>query len=221
MIKTYRQGELKSGFVGIRVSVMVEGKAKQKYFSFKASNKKEEQLLSEAKSLQARWLMEKNLAKSKREVASKELRRVSSPFSTGTKGIKFRISHNTCYFCVQGVTDQKRFIRHFSINKLGYDLAWFKACEYLQKNKNYTLLDNVYKNKPAIERLLIAFRYLYFYQNSDVNFKALTSVIDTPILILWFEQLLLQFPKNKAFKAELIDYLSDNNIKDTSLFNLL
>ena len=109
MIKTYQQGEHKSGFVGIRVAVMVDGKARQKYFSFKASNKKEDEILSDAKLLHSQWLMEKNLAGSKRKVASKELRRVSSPFSTGTRGIKFRISYNTCYFYVQGVSNNIRF----------------------------------------------------------------------------------------------------------------
>jgi len=186
MIKTYRQGDLKSGFEGIRVAVMVDGKARQKYFSFKSSQKSENEILSEAKSLHAQWLMEKNLAISKREVASKEVRRVSSPFSTGVKGIKFRISYHTCYFHVQGVSNHVRFNQNFSINKLGYDLAWFKACEYLQKNKDYSLLDTVYKNKPVEERLLITFRYLYFTNRAAIYLDALTSIIDQAVLLSWF-----------------------------------
>lgn len=221
MIRTYREGEHKGGFIGVRVAVMVDGKAMQKYFSFKSTDKKEDDILSDAKLLHARWLMEKNLASSKREVASKELRRVSSPFSTGTKGIKFRISHNTCYFYVQGMTNHIRFHQNFNINKYGYELAWFKACEYLQKNKDYSLLDSVYKNKPAQERLLIAFRHLYFTNGSAVNLDALTSIIEPSILVSWFKQLLVQYPNNKQFKGDVFEYISKNKIKDLSLFNML
>jgi len=221
MIKTYRQGEHKGGFIGVRVAVMVNGKAKQKYFSFKASDKKEDQILSDAKQLHAQWLMEKSLASSKRDIASKELRRVSSPFSTGIKGIKFRISHKTCYFFVQGVTNHTRFNRNFSINIHGYDMAWFKACEYLQKNKDYALFDSIYKKKPAEERLLIAYRNLYFNNNAAVNLEALTSIIEPSILISWFKQLLTQYPKNKQFKSDVKKYISKNEIIDSSLLDML
>lgn len=221
MIKTYQQGEHKGGFIGVRVAVMVDGKARQKYFSFKATDKKEDDILSDAKLLHAQWLMEKNLASSKREVASKEVRRVSSPFSTGTKGIKFRISHNTCYFHVQGLSDHIRFHQNFNINKLGYAFAWFKACEFLQKNKDYALLDSVYKNKPVEMRLLILFRYLYFTQNAPVNLKALTDIIEQDVLISWFKQLLIQFPKNKKFKDDVLKYAIDNRIQDSSLLEIL
>ena len=221
MIKTYQQGEHKSGFIGVRVAVMVDGKARQKYFSFKASDKKEDEILSDAKSLHAQWLMEKNLASSKRDVASKEVRRVSSPFSTETKGIKFRISHNTCYFYVQGMTNHIRFHQNFSINKLGYELAWFKACEYLQQNKDYSLLDKVYKNKPAEERLLIAFRHLYFTNGAVVHLNALTPIIEQSVLISWFQQLLVQYPKNKQFKSDVLKYMGENKINDSTLFEML
>lgn len=221
MIKTYRQGEHKSGFIGVRVAVMVEGKARQKYYSFNTIDKKEDEILSDAKMLHAQWLMEKNLARSKREVASKEVRRVSSPFSTGTKGIKFRISHNSCYFLVQGTTKNKRFHQNFNINRLGYAMAWFKACDYLQQHKDYSLLDSVYKNKPVEQRLLIVYRYLYFTQKAAVNLKALTPIIDQDVLILWFQQLLTQYPKHKQFKKDVLEYISDNQIKDSSLLESL
>lgn len=217
MIKTYQKDEHKSGFIGVRVAVMVDGKAMQKYFSFKSSDKNEDDILSDAKLLHARWMMEKNLASSKRDVASKELRRVSSPFSTGTKGIKFRVSHNTCYFYVQGMTKHIRFNQHFNINRLGYEFAWFKACEYLQKNKDYALLDSVYKNKPAEERLLIVFRHLYFTKSSAVHLRALIGVIDESILISWFKQLLLQYPNNKQFKEDVLEYFAKNNVKGSLL----
>jgi len=221
MIKTYRQGDHKSGFIGVRVAVMVNGKAKQKYFSFKSIDKKEAEILSDAQQLHAQWLMEKNLAISKRQVASKELRRVSSPFSTGTKGIKFRISHNTCYFYVQGMTNHIRFNQNVSINVHGYNIAWFKACEFLQQNKSYAIFDSIYKNKPAEERLLIAFRYLYFKNNSSVNLDALTSIIEPSTLVSWFKQLLTQYPKHKQFKADVLDYINKNKIHDSALFDML
>ena len=76
MIRTYRKGEHNSGFIGVRVAVMVNGKPMQKYFSFKTANIKESEVLTKAKQLHTQWLMEKSLASSKREIASKELRRV-------------------------------------------------------------------------------------------------------------------------------------------------
>ena len=220
MIRTYQKDEHKAGFIGIRVAVMVNSKLKQKYFSFKSTDKSEDEILSSAKMLHAKWMMEKNLASSKRNIASKETRRVSSPFSTGIKGIKFRISYNTCYFYVQGKTDDIRFNQNFSINKYGYEMAWFKACEYLQKHKDYPLFDTIYKNKPAQERLLIAFRYLYFTKNDKVYIEAIAPIFPEHVLVSWFKQLLLQFKKNKQFKTEVLKYMSVNDIKDTELFSM-
>ncbi len=220
MIRTYRKDEHKAGFIGIRVAVMVNSKLMQKYYSFKSTDQSEDEILSSAKSLHAKWMMEKNLASSKRDIASKELRRVSSPFSTGIKGIKFRISHKTCYFYVQGMTNNIRFHKNFSINKHGYEMAWFKACEFLQKNKDYSLFDTIYKNIPVKERLLIAFRYLYFTQKQKVTIEAIAPLISEDILVSWLKQLLMQFKNNKPFEAEVLKYMSDHNIKDSELFSM-
>ncbi|WP_299881383.1 AP2/ERF family transcription factor [uncultured Cocleimonas sp.] len=220
MIRTYRKDEHKAGFIGIRVAVMVNSKLMQKYYSFKSTDQSEDEILSDAKSLHAKWMMEKNLASSKRDIAAKELRRVSSPFSTGIKGIKFRISHNTCYFYVQGMTNKIRFHKNFSINKYGYEMAWFKACEFLQKNKDYSLFDSIYKNIPVKERLLIAFRYLYFTQKQQVHIEAIAPLISEDILVAWLKQLLTQFKNNKPFKAEVLKYMSDHNIKDSELLSM-
>ena len=34
MLKIYERGEHKGGFIGVRVAVMIDGKHKQKYFSY-------------------------------------------------------------------------------------------------------------------------------------------------------------------------------------------
>lgn len=217
MIRTYRKDEHKAGFIGVRVAVMVNSKLMQKYYSFKSTDQSEDEILSRAKSLHAQWMMEKNLASSKRDIASKELRRVSSPFSTGIKGIKFRISHNTCYFYVQGMTNHIRFHKNFSINKLGYEMAWFKACEFLQKNKDYSVFDTIYKQLPLKERLLIAFRHLYFTQKQKVSIKAIAPLISEDVLVSWLKQLLTQYKNNKPFKAEVLSYIREYNIKDSEL----
>ncbi len=38
MLRAYEKGEHKGGFIGVRVAVMVGGKHRQRYFSYKESN---------------------------------------------------------------------------------------------------------------------------------------------------------------------------------------
>jgi len=166
MLKIYERGEHKGGFIGVRVAVMIDGKHKQKYFSYKQSDKSEEAIYKEAEQLHKEWLMLKSLANSKNQRESKEMRRITSPYSTGVKGIKFNISHSRAYFFVQGSTDNKLFHKNFSINDFGYDLAWYKAYEYLQTKKGYSLFDNIYKRRPPKEMLLISLG-IYFLQPTN------------------------------------------------------
>jgi len=222
MLKIYERGEHKAGFIGVRVAVMIDGKHKQKYFSYKQSDKSEEAIYKEAKQLHKKWLMLKNLANSKNQRKSKETRRVTSPFSTGVKGIKFSISHNRAYFHVQGSTNKKLFHKSFCINDYGYDLAWFKACEYLQSKKDYSLFDTVYKRKPPKEMLLIAFRYQYFRtKNNAIHFESISTIIEKPTFINWLKQLVRQYSDNKAFKEKVFEYLSSNKVYDTELLGML
>ena len=221
MLKIYERGEHKGGFIGVRVAVMIDGKHKQKYFSYKLSDKSEEEIYKEAEQLHREWLMLKSLANSQNQREAKEMRRVTSPYSTGVKGIKFNISHSRSYFFVQGSTDKKPFYKHFSINDYGYDLAWYKACEYLQSKKNYSIFDNIYKRKPPKEMLLIAFRHLYFTTNKPINFESISTIIAKPIFINWLKQLGRQYSDNKIFKAKVFEYMSSNKIYDKELLSLV
>ena len=219
MLKIYERGEHKGGFIGVRVAVMVDGKHRQKYFSYKQSDKSEEAIYKEAEQLHREWLMLKNLANSKNLRESKEMRRVTSPFSTGVKGIKFNISHRRAYFFVQGSTNNKLFHKTFNINDHGYDLAWYKACEYLQSQKDYSLFDNIYKRKPPKEMLLIAFRHLFFITNKQIHFESISSIIEKPVFINWLKQLVRQYSDNKMFKAKVFEYMSTNKVYDQELLS--
>jgi len=221
MLKIYNRGEHKGGFIGVRTAVMIGGKHKQKYFSYKNSDKSEEAIYKEAEQLHRERLMLKNLARSETQRESKELRRVTSPYSTGVKGIKFSISHSRAYFFVQGSTDNKLFYKNFSINDHGYDLAWYKACEFLQSKKDYSVFDNIYKRKPPKEMLLITFRHLFFTTNKQIHFESISSIIEKPIFINWLKQLARQYSDNNAFKEKIFEYISTNKIYDKELLNVV
>ncbi len=221
MLKIYERGEHKGGFIGVRVAVMIDGKHKQKYFSYKNIDKSEEAIYKDAEELHREWLMLKNLANTQNQRESKELRRVTSPYSTGVKGIKFSISHNRAYFFVQGSTDNKLFYNNFSIHDYGYDLAWFKACEFLQSKKDYSIFDDIYKRKPQKEMLLITFRHLFFTTKKQIHIESISSIIKEPILINWIKQLSRQYSDNKRFKEEIFEYISSNKIYDQELLNMI
>lgn len=221
MLKIYERGEHKGGFIGVRVAVMIDGKHRQKYFSYKQSDKSEEAIYKEAEQLHKEWLMLKSLANSKNQRESKEMRRVTSPYSTGVKGIKFNISHSRAYFFVQGSTDNKLFHKNFSINDFGYDLAWYKACEYLQTKKGYSLFDNIYKRKPPKEMLLISFRHLFFTTNKQIHFESISTIIEKPVFINWLKQLARQYSDNNTFKVKVLEFMSSNKIYDQELLSLV
>lgn len=218
MLRAYERGEHKGGFIGVRVAVMVDGKHRQRYFSYKDLDKSPELIFKEAKQLHQEWLMEKDLAGSKNKMQSKELRRTTSPYSTGIKGIKFKINHKRASFLIQGSTDNKLFNKSFSINDLGYDLAWFKACEFLQSKKGYALFDIIYKKKPPKEMLLITFRYTFFSTKNKVSFESISSIIDKATFISWIKQLKRQYPDNKLLKENIFEYVNENKIYDEALY---
>jgi hypothetical protein len=122
---------------------------------------------------------------------------------------------------VQGSTDNILFHKNFSINDYGYDLAWFKACEFLQSKKDYAVFDEVYKRKPQKEMLLITFRHLFFTTKKPVHVESLSSIIKKPILINWLKQLSRQYSDNKRFKEEIFEYVSTNKIYDQDLLNMI
>ncbi len=221
MLKIYERGEHKGGFIGVRVAVMIDGKHQQKYFSYKNIDKSESAIYKDAEQLHREWLMLKNLANTKNQRESKELRRVTSPYSTGVKGIKFSINHKRASFFVQGSTNKIPFNKSISINDYGYDLAWFKACEFLQSKKDYAIFDDIYKRKPQKEMLLITFRHLFFKTKKQIQLESISSIIKEPILINWIKQLSRQYSNNKQLKEEIFEYISSNKIYDQDLLNMI
>jgi hypothetical protein len=221
MLKIYERGEHKGGFIGVRVAVMIDGKHQQKYFSYKNLDQSEKSIYKDAEQLHKEWLMLKNLANTKNQRESKELRRVTSPYSTGVKGIKFNINHKRASFMVQGSTNNVLFHKNFSINDHGYDLAWFKACEFLQSNKDYSIFDDIYKRKPQKEMLLITFRYIFFNTKKQIHIESISTIIQKPILINWIKQLSRQYSNNKPLKEEILEYISSNKIYDQDLLNMI
>jgi len=221
MLKVYERGDHKGGFIGIRVAVMVDKKLIQKYFSYKIYDKPKDELYKEASQYHSDLLLQKSLASSRNEKEAKEIRRTTSPYSTGVKGIKFTLSHRQCYFYVQGSTNKVLFYKHFNIQTLGYDMAWFKACEFLQKQKDYSIFDLIYSRKPQKEMLLIAFRHLYFATNKKVHLDSIIPVIEKSVLHNWLKQLLLQYKSNMLFKEQVMAYLTNNNIYDKELLELI
>lgn len=221
MLKIYERGEHKGGFIGVRVAVMIGGKHKQKYYSYKNIAKSEEAIYKEAEQLHREWLMLKSFESTKAQRESKELRRVTSPYSTGVKGIKFNISHRRAYFFVQGSTDNKLFHKNFSINDFGYDIAWYKACEYLQSKKDYSVFDEIYKRKPPKEMLLITFRHLFISTNKPVHLESISSIIEKPIFIDWLKHFARQYTNNNALKEKIFEYISANKVYDQELFSLV
>jgi hypothetical protein len=221
MLKIYKKGEHKAGFIGVRVAVMIDGKHRQKYFSYKKSEHSEEAIYKEAEQLHIEWLMLKNLANAQNQKNSKEMRRVTSPYSTGVKGIKFNISHSRSYFFVQGSTNNKLFYKNFSINDYGYDIAWYKACEYLESKKDYSVFDEIYKRKPQKEMLLITFRHLFFSTNKPIHFESISKVIDEKTFIDWLKQISRQYSDNKTLKTKVFEYISSNKIYDKELLNMI
>ena len=122
---------------------------------------------------------------------------------------------------VQGSTNNKLFHKTFSINDYGYDLAWFKACEFLQSKKDYTIFDDIYKRKPQKEMLLITFRYIFFNTKKRVHLESISSIIDEKVFIDWLKQLSRQYSDNKQLKEEILSYISSNKIYDQDLLNMI
>ena len=153
-------------YEGIRVNVMVAGKVKQKWFSFKTKiTSPEEQIKvrAEAEALHQTWIMEKNLNKKRPEKFKNEL----PIFSTGVMGIKMKFRKQvarrangekqinyTPVFDVSGQKNGKRFHQQFNLKTQGYDEAWLLACHCLSE-KHSISFDDIYAKKPPIEKILM------------------------------------------------------------------
>ena len=152
-------------YVGYRVAVSVNGELRQKWF------KKTEKKPKEADELDRMWRFEQGLYKDSRNRERKE--RVSnSAYVTGIAGIKMKFVSNgkrivsgklnryyIPAFIVSGSADSERFLKKFNIKTIGYDMAWFKACQYAAEKYGANLLDEMLRKKPAVEQFHIIYRW--------------------------------------------------------------
>lgn len=161
----------------IRVAVSVGGKLRQKYFYPKTPEALDKDR-KVANRLETEWKFEANIIASDRKRQRKETGK-SSAFVTGVSGIKMKFVVDTKKRPVQGAkTKRKRKIRYytpsfvvsgshnttvfckaFNIKVLGFDMAWYKAVNYLCTTKKISSMDKLYKKKPPIEQFAIIYKW--------------------------------------------------------------
>lgn len=152
-------------YVGYRVAVCVNGKLRQKWYKNTTEKPKE------AEELDRLWRFEQQLHRDTKKRERKE--RVSnSPYVTGVAGIKMKFISNgkrivagkvkryfTPAFVVSGSSNNERFLKTFNIKTLGYDMAWFKACQFAEEKYGANLLDKMLRKKPPVEQFHIIYRW--------------------------------------------------------------
>jgi hypothetical protein len=164
-IYEYNEGEHPGGFIGLRVSVSINGKVKQKYFRFKKNNHEyislteENKLRKQAEKLNNLWLkIQKQEQKKNKQNIDFYKHKRTSVYNTGIQGIsarfiidrKFRANRWIIYyypaFRVQGAIDKKPYLKTFLIKKSFSD-AWIDAVNY------YCELKNINDISPFLEKM--------------------------------------------------------------------
>ncbi|MCK5902354.1 MAG: hypothetical protein KAG28_04330 [Cocleimonas sp.] len=149
-------------YIGVRVAVSINGKLHQKWF-------KGETDTTEAKTIERQWKFEQQLYRSKKSRERKEPAK-NSAYVTGVAGIKMKFIVNisrrksisrsyTPVFLVSGSTNSQRFQKRFNIKRLGFDLAWLKACQYASEKYGQTLFDKMLIKKPSVRQFHIIYRW--------------------------------------------------------------
>lgn len=151
-------------YKGYRIAVSVNGKLRQKWY------KNTEELPKEAEVLHTQWKFEQQLYKDSRIRERKE-KVQNSAYVTGVAGIKMKFitikktrngkvsRYYTPAFVVSGCSDSKPFIKTFNIKTLGFDLGWFKSCQYAAEKYGKTLLDSMLAKKPSVEQFHLIYRW--------------------------------------------------------------
>lgn len=120
-----------AGFIGYRVSVMVDGDHKQKYFSTRGmtgSGRLAEYI--KAKRLNDKWLVLKSRAETKRTNKAMPSKRCIN--STGVKGISYRNAPEGERYIINGSYQKTAFNKIFPFTSEG----WIAAVKYLAKKKH-------------------------------------------------------------------------------------
>ncbi len=151
-------------YVGIRVAVSINGKLHQKWFKGKNADVKK------AESIERQWKFEQQLHKTTRVRERKELVK-NSAYVTGVAGIKMKFvvskkkKGKKVYrsyapvFIVSGSVNSQRFAKNFNIKRFGFDMAWFKACQFAAEKYGSTLFDKMVVKKPSVEQFKIIYRW--------------------------------------------------------------
>ncbi len=161
----------------IRVAVSVGGKLRQKYFHPKTPEALDKDR-KQANQLETEWKFESNIIASERKRQRKETGK-SSAFVTGVSGIKMKfvvdtkkrpvkgaktkrkrkIRYYTPSFVVSGSHHKKAFCKAFNIKSLGFNMAWYKAVNYLCTTKEISSMDKLFKKKPPVEQFAIIYKW--------------------------------------------------------------
>ncbi|HIO91707.1 MAG TPA: hypothetical protein EYG68_02550 [Leucothrix mucor] len=151
-------------YVGYRVAVSINGKLHQKWFKGVKTKTKE------MESLEREWKFKQQLHKTSRMRERKELVK-NSAYVTGVAGIKMKFvvsskrKKKKVYrsyapsFIVSGSVDGDKFSKKYNIKTLGFDMAWFKACQFAAEKYGSTLLDKMLAKKPNVEQFQIIYRW--------------------------------------------------------------
>ncbi|MEE9304012.1 MAG: hypothetical protein V3U84_09510 [Thiotrichaceae bacterium] len=161
----------------IRVAVSVGGKLRQKYFHPKTPEALDKNRKA-ANRLETEWKFEANIIASDRKRQRKETGK-SSAFVTGVSGIKMKfvvdtkkrpvqgaktkrkrkIRYYTPSFVVSGSHNNKLFCKAFNIKALGFDMAWFRAVNYLCATKEIYSMDKLQKKRPPVEQFAVIYKW--------------------------------------------------------------
>ena len=151
-------------YVGVRVAVSVNGILQQKWFPGVTGECKE------AEELERQWKFEQQLYKSKRVRERKE-KAQNSAYVTGVSGIKMKFvasikrRNDNVYrsyapmFIISGSVDRQKFSKKYNIKTLGFDMAWFKACQYAAEKYGTTRLDYMLAKKPSVQQFHLIYRW--------------------------------------------------------------
>jgi hypothetical protein len=132
----------------------------------------------QARQLESEWKFEANIIASQRNRQRKETGK-SSAYVTGVSGIKMKfvvdtksrpvqgaktkrkrkIRYYTPSFVVSGSHKNKVFCKAFNIKALGFDMAWFKAVNYLCNTKEIYSTDKILKKKPPVEQFAVIYKW--------------------------------------------------------------
>ena len=168
-----------SGYLGVRVSVSVNGTVRQKWFNYRKQGQEipkmeQEALLFAAKRTEREWQLEQMLHSEQRTRQRVEGHQ-NCAYKTGVAGIKMKFAvhkktrgtkkycHYSPVFIVAGTHEKTRIRKTFSIKKYGYDMAWFKACSFTAEQYGFSSYDHLLKRKPPIHQ----FEIIYRWQNSQ------------------------------------------------------